>query len=142
VVAAAAGLFGEHDRTVAARDNGYELVVRHPQVSRPGLSSSIEFVIRRVDGGTLPDTLALETDTGYLRLYDDHAVEPTPEQVRADDEDLVWTLVPEGDATELRVLLDGRIDPGTAPWASAASPRSHRCSSSCSSSTGTSSSRA
>lgn len=115
VVVAAAGAFGEHDRTTVTRDNGYELVVRYPQVTRPGLSSSIEFVIRRLDGGVLPDTLVLETDAAYLRLYDDHAVEPTPDEVRGDGEELVWALVPEGDATELRVFLDGRIDPGTAP---------------------------
>lgn len=115
VVSAAAGLFGEHARSVSGRDNGYELVVRYPQVTRPGLSSSLEFVIRRVDGGVLPDTLALETDVGYLRLYDDHAVEPTPDEVRGDGDELIWTLVPEGDAHELRVYLDGRIDPGLAP---------------------------
>lgn len=115
VAVAIVGVFGEHTRTVSRTGAGYELTVSYPQVTRPGLSSSIEFVIRRLDGGTLPDTLALESDVGYLRLYDDHAVEPTPDEVRGDGQDLVWTLVPEGDATELRVFLDGRIDPGTAP---------------------------
>ncbi len=115
VLVAAAGLFGEHSRAVTGTGGGYELTVNYPQSTRPGLSSSIEFVIRRLDGGVLPDTLALETDMAYLRLFDDHAVEPAPDEVRADGEEIVWALVPEGDATELRVFMDGRIDPGLSP---------------------------
>lgn len=115
VFVAAAGVFGEHQRGFTATGNGYEMTVAYPQATRPGLSSSIEFVIRRLDGGVLPDTLTLETDMAYLRLFDDHAVEPTPDEVRADGEEMVWSLVPEGDATELRVFLDGRIDPGMSP---------------------------
>jgi hypothetical protein len=109
---AVVGLFGERGRTTVASSDEYEVIVHYPQMTRPGLSSALEFEVRRTDGQPLPEQLTFETTTDYLRLWDDHAVEPTPDAVRGDDRDTVWVILPEADATSIRVLLDGRIDPG------------------------------
>jgi hypothetical protein len=111
LVLTAVGLFGERDRTTSVESGPYEVVITYPQVTRPGLSAVLEFEIRRTDGEPLPDQVTIETTAEYLRLWDDHAVEPTPDVMRGDGDDVVWVLLPEGDATELTVVLDARIDP-------------------------------
>ncbi len=112
LLAAVVGVFGERGRATTVVTDQYEVIVHYPQVTRPGLSSSLEFEVRRTDGQSLPEQLTFESTTDYLRLWDDHAVEPTPDAVRGDDEDTVWVILPKADATSIRVLLDGRIDPG------------------------------
>jgi hypothetical protein len=112
LVATLLGFVGERARTTSTVSDDYQVVVHYPQVTRPGLSSSLEFEIRRTDGQPLPEQVTLETTADYLRMWDDHAVEPTPDVMRGDDEDTVWIMLPESGATELRVYLDGRIDPG------------------------------
>jgi hypothetical protein len=112
VLAAALGVFGARGRSTTVAGGGYELAVHYPQVTRPGLSEPVWFVVRREEGGPLPGEITLETTADYLRIFDDLAIEPEPEQSRADGEDLVWVFSPEEDAEVLEVFLDVRVDPG------------------------------
>ncbi len=112
VVVALFGFFGQRNRTTTVEGGGYELAVFYPQITRPGLSSPFELTVRRTDGGPLPETLSLATTVDYLRLFDDQAIEPEATEMRANQDEVEWQLLPEGDAVVFTVSLDARIDPG------------------------------
>jgi hypothetical protein len=112
VVVALFGVFGQRNRTTTAEGGGYELEVLYPQITRSGLSSPFEVTVRRADDGPLPETLSIGTTVDYLRLFDDQAIEPEAAEMRANDDEVQWQLLPEGDSHEFTVFLDARIDPG------------------------------
>jgi hypothetical protein len=118
VVLAFLGLFGQRNASTSVEARGYELEVLYPQITRPGLSSPFELTVRRTDGGPLPETLSLGTNVDYLRLFDDQAIEPEAVEMRADGDEVQWQVLPEGDADEVTVFLDARIDPGV-QWGTA-----------------------
>jgi hypothetical protein len=100
--------FGIDTTTARAAGHGYELEVRHATVSRPGLATPFEVVVRRAGGFDQPVTVGVSQS--YFGHWDELGFYPTPSAETADREWLLWTFdPPPGDV--LRFRYDGRITP-------------------------------
>jgi hypothetical protein len=97
------------ETVVDVADDGTELAVRHPSVTRPALASPFEIVVTRAGG--FDQDVEIAVDVAYLELWDLNGVIPAPNAERSDDDRVIWTFdPPEGDV--LRVLYEARIEPG------------------------------
>lgn len=112
LVAGALGVFGVRHREVSATGGGYELTVRYPTVTRPGLASVWSIEVRRVDGAVLDGPVTIATTDAYFDLYDENGLDPDPVAAQSDGENLVWEFEPADGATSLTIGFDARIEPG------------------------------
>src|SRR5690606_12823955 len=108
----ALGGYGVTHREVTAEGGGYELTVRYPNRTRPGLGSSWSVEVRRVDGSALDGPVVLATDADYFSIFDENGTDPEPASARSDGERVVWEVEPTDGATAVRLELDARIEPG------------------------------
>lgn len=111
VIGALGGYGVSHDE-VTAEGGGYELTVRYPQRTRPGLGSSWSVEVRTVDGSALEGPVVIATDAHYFDLYDENGLDPEPASERTDGDRVVWEVEPAEGATSVAVDLDARIEPG------------------------------
>lgn len=112
VVAALAGLLGPRAATATASGDGYDLTVRHGQITRPGLPVPLEITVERAGGFDGPVTLSVSRD--LLDRLDFNNWTPNPDGEAAGPDRVEYEFTePRGDV--LHVLLDARTAPGQLP---------------------------
>ena len=112
LVFGALGAYGVRHGEVSATGAGFELSVRYPTITRPGLASVWTVEVRRTDGAPLDGPVVLATTADYFDLYDENGLDPAPASEWSDGENLVWELDPAEGATAVVVHFDARIEPG------------------------------
>jgi hypothetical protein len=105
------GGYGVRHREVTGVGGGYELTVRFPTVTRPGLASVWSVEVRRTDGAELEGPVTIATDAAYFELYDENGLDPDPASATSDGERLVWEVEPADGATAVTLDFDARIEP-------------------------------
>lgn len=108
----AVGAFGVRHGEVSSSGGGYELLVRYPTISRPGLASVWSVEVRRTDGAPLTGPIVLATTGDYFDLFDENGLDPDPAAAMSDGENIVWEFEPAEGATSITVGFDARIEPG------------------------------
>lgn len=108
----ALGAFGVRHGEVSATGGGYELRVRYPTITRPGLASVWSVEVRRTDGAPLEGPIVLATTAGYFDLFDENGLDPDPAAAMSDGENIVWEFEPADGATAITIGFDARIEPG------------------------------
>lgn len=98
-------------RSAERRDegDGYELAVRYPAVSRPGLASPLRLTVSHRGGFDEPVVVAV--DRAYLTLWDENGLSPAPTSEIVDGSWIEWEFDPPVGDT-LTVTFDARIEPG------------------------------
>ncbi|SEE17314.1 hypothetical protein [Jiangella alba] len=112
VLAALTGLLGPRAATTTASGDGYELIVRHGQITRSGLPVPLEITLTRPGGFDGPVTLAVSRDLLDRLDFNNWSPNPDGESVGPDRVEYEFTP-PRGDT--LHVLLDARTAPGQLP---------------------------
>lgn len=108
---AAIGLLGVRSTTTTEQARGYTIEVSHASVTRPGLATPFGVEVSTADDAELPPTITIRIDASYLAMFDDHGMEPTPDDSYNTTEWTWWTFeIPEGRSTFL-VEIDARIEP-------------------------------
>ena len=93
---------------VTDREDGYELRVTYPQMTRAGLG--VPFAVTVIHPGGFEGPVTLEMDLRYLDLFDENGTNPAPDQSTSAGDRLVLEFArPEGDVFEMR--LDTRTGP-------------------------------
>lgn len=110
VLAAATGLLGVRTAEATAAGGGYTLTVWFAETSRAGLATPLSFEVRS-DAGELPPSVTVKVSSSYLALFDDNGLEPTPTESYNTSEWTRWTFDVPPNTPELRVDLDGRLEP-------------------------------
>ena len=108
----ALGAFGVRHGEVSSSGGGFELLVRYPTISRPGLASVWSVEVRRTDGAPLTGPIVLATTGDYFDLFDENGLDPDPAAAMSDGENIVWEFEPAEGATSITVGFDARIEPG------------------------------
>jgi hypothetical protein len=113
VVAGAVGWLGVRTSQVRAEDDGLALVVTYPKVARPGLGIAWRVEITSATGFDGP--VELTVPTGWLQRLDFMDQTPAPDGQESDGATTTfrWDSV---EGTELLVVWDVRIEPGTFGW--------------------------
>jgi hypothetical protein len=106
------GAFGVRHGEVSSSGGGYELLVRYPTISRPGLASVWSVEVRRTDGAPLDGPVVLATTADYFDLFDENGLDPDPAAAMSDGEHIVWEFEPAEGATAITIGFDARIEPG------------------------------
>jgi hypothetical protein len=106
------GGYGVRHGEVSATGGGYELTVRYPRVTRPGLASVWEVEVRRVDGRPLDGPVTISTGDAWFSIFDENGLDPDPASARSDGEHLVWEIEPVDGASAVTVGYDARVEPG------------------------------
>jgi hypothetical protein len=83
--------------------------VTYPQVTRPGLSATWGFEIRRAGG--FEDPITVGTTDSYLGLFDQNAMDPEPAKATSTAGLVMWEFEPPPGEV-LVVSLDARVEPG------------------------------
>ena len=104
----AANLLGVRAATISASGGGFELIVTHASVSRPGLATPWTVRVRSPGGFDGPVVLA--TTSRYLELFDENGLDPDPRTATATGELTIWEFEPPP-GEELTVTFDGRLEP-------------------------------
>lgn len=119
VILALTGLLGVRTTTADASAHGYSLEVLHAMVSRGGLSTPFN-VTAIAEVGSLPESVTIKVDSGYLDMFDENGLDPQPTSAFNDSEWTSWTFeIPDG-SSKLQVNFDARLGPAT-QWGEAAS---------------------
>jgi hypothetical protein len=105
------GGYGVRHRGVTGVGGGYELTVRFPTVTRPGLASVWAVEVRRTDGAPLEGPITIATDAAYFELFDENGLDPDPATAMSDGERLIWEVEPADRATAVALDFDARIEP-------------------------------
>lgn len=111
-VADAVGLTSAYGvRSDERRDSGggYQLEVRYPAVTRPGLASPFRVEVWRAGGFSQPVTVAV--DRSYLAMWDENGLSPTPSSELVNGPWVEWEFDPPVGEL-LTVTFDARIEPG------------------------------
>ena len=108
----ALGGYGVRHGEVEAEGGGYELTVRYPTITRPGLASVWSAEVRRTDGAALEGPVVLAVDADYFAIYDENGLDPDPASATTDGERLLWEVEPAEGATSVVLDFDARIEPG------------------------------
>lgn len=109
LLAGVLGLLGVRTSTVRATGGGYELEVRYPRVTRPGLAVPWSVTIRRPGGFDGP--VVVSTTSAYFDLFDENSFEPDPESTTTDGELVIWEFTPPDHGDTMEVSLDTRTGP-------------------------------
>lgn len=115
VAAALLGALGPRAATTTASADGYELTVRHGQVTRPSIPVPLEITVERAGGFDGPVTLSISK--GLVDRLDFNNWYPNPDGESTNGPDRVeYEFTPPG-GDVLHVLLDARTAPGQLPSA-------------------------
>lgn len=106
------GAYGVRHGEVTASGGGFELSVRYPTITRPGLASVWSVEVQRTDGAPLEGPVVLATNADYFDLFDENGLDPDPAAAMSDGENLVWDFEPAEGATTITIGFDARIEPG------------------------------
>ena len=109
LLAGVLGMLGVREATVRASGGGYELEVRYPRVTRPGLAVPWSVTIRHPGGFDGPVTVS--TTSAYFDLFDENAFEPEPESSTTDGERVTWEFEPPDQGDTMEISLDTRTGP-------------------------------
>ncbi|HZD17177.1 MAG TPA: hypothetical protein VE669_03445 [Actinomycetota bacterium] len=102
------GVLGVRERTVTATAGGYELQVTYAAVTRPGLSTVWEVIVRH-EGG-FDGRIGIATTAAYFDGYDFNQLYPEPGEMSERDGKILMTFEPPVGEV-LRVRLDARTTP-------------------------------
>jgi hypothetical protein len=113
VLAGATGLLGVRSGTVHAEADGLVLDVTYPHIARPGLGIAWRVAVTSPDGFDGP--VSVTVPTGWLQRLDFMDQTPAPDEQTSDGAttSYTWDVV---EGTELLVVWDVRIEPGTVGW--------------------------
>lgn len=112
VIAGLTGVLGVRTSSAIASGDGLEIEVTHAAVTRPGLATPFDVVVRSVDGSPLPEQLTTRIDAGYLSMFDENGLDPSPSASFQSERWIWWTFdVPSGQ-TEFQLSFDARLEPG------------------------------
>ncbi|RIQ20323.1 hypothetical protein [Jiangella rhizosphaerae] len=112
VLAALTGLLGPRAAVTSAAGGGYELTVRHAQVTRPSIPMPLEITVRRDGGFDGPVTLSIGKD--LLDRADFNDWYPNPDGETSGPDRLEYEFAPPAGEV-LHVMLDARTAPGQLP---------------------------
>lgn len=119
VVLGALGVLGVKTSRATEYGNGYRMEVTHAVVTRGGLATPFAIEVGTEDGSALPGVVTLRITSGYLALFDDNGMEPTPINTFNTGDSTSWDFeVPTGESS-LEVVLDARLEPAV-QWGEAA----------------------
>lgn len=110
VLAGASGVLGTRTVSSRAAGAGYEIVVTHPGVSRPGHAVRFDVEVRRAGGFDPSGPVRLRFLSAYFDLFDENALTPQPEAETSDGRyTYAEFAAPPGDV--LLVSVDTRVEP-------------------------------
>ncbi|MDQ4096242.1 MAG: hypothetical protein M3144_00005, partial [Actinomycetota bacterium] len=109
MVAALSGRLGNRTESVAASGGGFDLEVRYPRVSRPGLAVEITIDVRRAGGFPGAVTVAMPSD--YLAIFDENGLNPDPIGATTTAEDVRWQFQAPLDSDTMSASFDIRVQP-------------------------------
>lgn len=109
VLAGATGLLGTRTSETTVRDEGYELTVTYPRVSRPGHAVKVQMQLSK-EGGFGDSPIPLRYSSNYFDLFDENAFTPHPDSETADTAFTIAEFAPPpGDVFVISV--DTRVEP-------------------------------
>lgn len=114
VAAALVGLLGPRAATTTATGGGYELTVRHGQITRPSIPVPLEITVERPGGFDGPVTLSISK--GLVDRMDFNNWYPNPDGETSGPDRAEYEFTPP-DGDVLHVMLDARTAPGQLPSA-------------------------
>jgi hypothetical protein len=115
VAAAFLGALGPRAATTTASAGGYELTVRHGQITRPSIPVPLEITVERAGGFDGPVTLSISKDLVDRLDFNNWYPNPDGEAATGPDRVEYEFTPPSGDV--FHVLLDARTAPGQLPSA-------------------------
>lgn len=120
VVLGLVGILGVRTGTARNSANGYTISVTHASVTRAGLATPFSVAVASDDGSPLPAEITTRIDAGYLEMFDENGLDPTPTSSYQTREWTWWTFeVPEGHR-DFEVSFDARLEPAV-QWGRAGS---------------------
>lgn len=117
VLVAMLGLVGVRTSTASDISPDVELEVLHSSITRPGLATPFAVTIRSREG-SLPESVTVRVDSGYLDIFDEHGLTPSPARSHSNADWTWWTFQLPGGSEELTVTLDARLEPSVQWWRS------------------------
>lgn len=105
------GFLGVRTGTASNSANGYTISVTHASVTRPGLATPFSISIATDDGSPLPAQVTMRVDSGYLEMFDENGLDPTPVTSFSTAKWTLWTFEVPRDEHELNVSFDARLEP-------------------------------
>lgn len=112
VIATAVGMFGVRTASGTESAGGFQVEVAHAAVTRPGLATPFDVTVRTTDGSPLPSRLTIRVDSGYLAMFDENGLDPTPSSSYQTPQWTWWTFDNPDDREELKLSFDARLEPG------------------------------
>jgi hypothetical protein len=91
------------------RENGGELTVTYPELTRPALASPFAIEVVR-PGGFGDDKIELAISRTWMEVWDENGFYPTPSAETGDDQWLVYEFDPP-DGDTFRFFYDARLEP-------------------------------
>jgi hypothetical protein len=111
LVAGLLGAYGVRHRETSASGGGYELTVRYPTITRPGLASVWSVEVSTTDGAPFDGPVTIATTDAYFDLFDENGLDPDPAAAMSDGENLIWEIEPADGASTIQLGFDARIEP-------------------------------
>lgn len=108
VIGSLFGIVGLRHADVASSAQGYNLRVRYPEISRPGIASALDIYVTDPDGFDAPVTLSISHE--YFTLFDLNGIYPAPSSETVADDRVVWEFEPP-EGPRFRVHVDWRVQP-------------------------------
>ncbi len=108
ILLGAVGFWGSRSSVVTASGNGFDLSVRYPSATRPGLPIRWQIEVHR--SGGFDEGVVLTISLDYLNLLDVNGIEPEPSATHNRGDFLVWEFDPPAGDT-FRVLVDAIAEP-------------------------------
>ncbi|MGQ0744434.1 MAG: hypothetical protein ACT4OS_08900 [Acidimicrobiales bacterium] len=105
------GTFGVRTADVTQSTNGYEVIVSHARVTRPGLATPWSLTVRSARGFPTGQVVISST-AEYFEAFDQNSLDPEPTGAFSDGDRLIWRFEVDPVATTFQVNLDARIEPG------------------------------
>lgn len=103
------GFAGVREGEVSASGGGYDLTVRYPRVTRPGLAVPLSILVRHDGGFDGPITVAITDE--LFTIFDENGVSPAPDAETSDGGRIIWEFEPPDEGSVFEVLIDTRTGP-------------------------------
>ena len=108
VIAGLSSFLGPRSSSVSGSGDGYQLTLRFPRITRPGLA--IRWILQVRHPGGFAGPVTISTDRDYFDLFDFNSLDPVPSSQTVDGTRSVWQFdPPPGDL--LTVAMDARTEP-------------------------------
>jgi hypothetical protein len=112
VIATAIGIFGVRTASRIESAGSFQIEVAYAAVTRPGLATPFDVTVQTTDGSALPSQIAVRVDSGYLAMFDENGLDPTPSSSYQTTRWTWWTFDNPDAREEFTLSFDARLEPG------------------------------